>query len=63
LKDRYDFNLADAFCLLQPEGPDHLITEGAIQEIIRRNGEKITVDDELRIIRRVDKDGDGKIGY
>jgi hypothetical protein len=46
LKDRYDFNLADAFCLLQTEGPDHLIAEGEIQEIIRRNGEKITVDDE-----------------
>ena len=40
-----------------------MIPDNSIQELIRRNGEKITADDEFRIIRRVDKDGDGKIGF
>lgn len=60
---RYDFNLADAYCLLQNEGPDHLLEKGAISIFVQKCGQKFSTEDESRIIRRFDHDGDGKIGY
>ena len=63
LSYRYDFNLADVYCVLQNKGPDHLIEEGAISSFVQKCGEKFSADSESRVIRRFDLDCDGKLGY
>ncbi len=63
LNTRYDFNLADVYCLIQNKGPDHLFEEGSIASFVKKCGEKFSSEDENRVIRRFDLDKDGKIGY
>lgn len=63
LSTRYDFNLADVYCLIQNKGPDHLLEEGSIASFVKKCGEKFSPEDENRVIRRFDHDKDGKIGY
>lgn len=60
---RYDFNLADVYCMMQNKGPDHLLEEGSIATFVKKCGEKFSPEDENRVFRRFDLDRDGKIGY
>ena len=63
LSQRYDFNVADAFYLIQPQGPEMRADYYDLNNFIKNNGEIMPEEDVMSILRRYDKDGDAKISF
>ena len=64
LFQRYDFNLADAFCLIHANRScEQPIDFDMLSRFIAKNGESMSADDILAILRRYDADMDAKLSF
>ena len=63
LAERYDFNVSQIYELIQPAGSGQPIDFDQLRGFIRKNGENITEDDILCVLKRYDKDQDAKLSY